>query len=262
MKVEIKALAKRLTKTANDALERAAKDAADKGHAEVGIDHVVLQVLSVQDEDAELLLAAAGRERADARREAMTRVAAAAKGSGRPGFAASLWPWIEGAQLLAATELAQHRVRSGALLWAAARHAKALDHRAGPLEPLADLDAATVRDALKTSAESSEAFDLDELEELGQKARADQKARVRGEIERQKEEEAKAAEKEAQKAEAARAAKEAEEAEEKAKAAAAKAAKEAWEAAEAAMAARDRAAAALEKLSGGQPDDDDDDDEE
>jgi len=255
MRVEIKALAKRLTQTANAALERAAKDAAEKGHAEVGIDHVVLQLLSVRDEDAELLLAAAGRDRADARKEAMTRVASAAKGSGRPGFAASLWPWVEGAQLLASTELAQHRVRSGALLWAAGRHAQALNHPAGPLKPLADLDAATVRDALKTSAESSEAFDLDALEALYEEARADEEARVRGEIEKQKEEEAKAAEKAAQQAEATEAAKAAEEAEARAKAAAAKAAKEAWEAAEAAQAAKDRAAAALQKLSENAPDD-------
>jgi len=256
MRVEIKALAKRLTKTASAALERAAEDAAGKGHAEVGIDHVVLQLLSVQDEDAELLLAAAGKERGDARKEAMTRVASASKGSGRPGFAASLWPWVEGAQLLASTELAQHRIRSGALLWAAGRHAKDLNHPAGPLKPLAELDAATVRDALKTSAESSEAFDLDELEALGHKARADQAARVRGEIEKQKEEEAQAAEKAAQQAEASRAAEEAEQAEARAKAAAAKAASEAWEAAEAAQAAKERAAAALEKLSGGVPPDD------
>ena len=180
MRVEIKALAKRLTKTASSALERAVKDAAEEGHAEVTIAHVVLQIVSVKDEDAEALLAAIGSSRAEARKAALVALSELKSGGGgRPAFAPSLWPWIEGGWLLAATELAEHRARSGALLWAAARHAKALDHEAGALAPLADLDAAKVSAALEKSPESSEAFGLGELEAWGRSIREQLVARGR-----------------------------------------------------------------------------------
>ncbi len=249
MRVDIKALAKRLTKTANGALERAAKDAAEKGHGEVTIDHVILELLSVRDEDAEALLAAAGSSRADARKETLARIGGAKAGhTGRPGFAKALWPWVEGAWLLASTELAQHRARSGALLWAAARHAEALHHAPGPLAPLAKLDAAAVRAALAQSPESAEALDLDALEELARAAKDEEAARVRGEIEREREEEAREAARARAEAEAAAAEREAAAAEAAAKAAAAEAAAKAWSAAEAAAEARERAAAAKAKL--------------
>ncbi len=248
MRVDIKALAKRLTKTANAALERAAKDAAEKGHAEVTIDHVVLEILSVKDEDAEALLAAAGGARADARKDTLVRLGALKKGSGRPGFAKSLWPWVEGAWLLASTELAQHRARSGALLWAAAKHADALHHDAGPLAALAKLDAGAVRAALASSPESSEALDLDALETLGLAAREAEAERARGAIEREREEEAREVARARAEAEIEAAEKAAALAEAAAKAAAAEAAAKAWSAAEAAAEARERAALAKAKL--------------
>jgi len=252
MRVDIKALAKRLTKTASSALERAVKDASDKGHAEVTIDHVVLQLLLVQDEDAERLLEAAASSRAEARHETLVALSRLKSGaSERPSFSDALWPWIEGACLLAAVELAQHRVRSGALLWAAARHAEGLDHPAGGLAPLAALDAAAIREALVKSPESSESFDLDELEALGQAAREERVAEGRGELEREREEELRAAEKAAAEGQAHAALEEAARAEARAKEAAAEAAKKAWSAAEAAAAAKAKARAAVEAIEGG-----------
>ncbi|MCB9595864.1 MAG: hypothetical protein H6719_24295 [Sandaracinaceae bacterium] len=258
MRVEIKTLAKRLTKTASAALERAAKDAAEKGNPEVTIDHVVLQILAVQDEDAHLLLEAAGSSRADARKDTMVRLSRLKSGgTGRPGFHKALWPWIEGGWLLASTELAQHRARSAALLWAAARHGEALGHAAGPLAALGKLDGAAVRAAVATSPESTEAFDLDELEKMAVAARKEEADRARGEIEREREEEAKAVAEARAQTDAEAAAQEAAQAEAAARAAAAEAARMAWSAAEAAAAARERAAEAAARLAAAEGGDDD-----
>ncbi len=247
MRVEITALAKRLTPTATGALERAAKHAASEAHHEVTIDHVLLQILSVGGEDAQELLSAAGADRDEAKIATRIRLSTLRDGNGgRPGFAKELWPWIEGAWLLASTELAEHRLRTGALLWAAARHAAELDHAAGPLAKLADMKAEAVHAALAKSPESTEAFDLAELEKLGKEVRAEHEAVVRGEIEREREEEAKAVAEAKAQAIADAKADAAAKASAMAQAAAKQAAAAAWAAADAAQKAAEAEAAVAE----------------
>jgi len=235
MRVDITGLAKRLTQTASDALERAAGYAKEKGHGEVTVDHVLFQILAVKDEDAELLLAAAGLDRDVVLTATRRRVAGHSGGhAGRPGFAKALWPWIEGAWLLSSVELEQNRLRTGALLWAAARHGNTLDATAA--QTLSAMKPSAVRDALAPSAESGELFGLGELEMLGRAAEDAGVAKAREKIVETRAAAAKAA----ADAEAAKVAEEADAAR------GAAAARAAWDAAEAKAAAEDAIARAVE----------------
>ena len=65
--------------------------------------------------------------------------------------------------VMTSTELDQNRARTGALVWAAARHTESLE---AANEALTAMKAATVRAALAPSPESAELFDLGELEKL------------------------------------------------------------------------------------------------
>ncbi|XHF15018.1 type VI secretion system ATPase TssH [Archangium gephyra] len=116
MRVEPKALVRRLTPTATRTLEAAVARASSGRFYEIVVEHMLAQMLEPEDSDVARLLQ---HFQVDRRRLA-TSVERALQGlrsgnAGRPVFSESLFQWFEDAWLMASVEQGATRLRSGAL---------------------------------------------------------------------------------------------------------------------------------------------------
>jgi type VI secretion system protein VasG len=116
IRVEPKALVRRLTPTATRTLEAAVARASSGRFYEIVVEHLLAQMLEPEDSDVARLLQ---HFQVDRRRLA-TSVERALQGlrsgnAGRPVFSESLFQWFEDAWLMASVEQGATRLRSGAL---------------------------------------------------------------------------------------------------------------------------------------------------
>src|SRR4051812_18223517 len=121
MRVEPKALVRRLTPTATKMLEAAVARGASGRFYEVTVEHLLCEMLASDDSDCGLILRAfkQDRQRLLGRVE---RVLERMKtgNAGRPVFSENLFRWFEDAWLWASIEAGAARLRSGALFYALA----------------------------------------------------------------------------------------------------------------------------------------------
>ncbi len=116
MQVEPKTLVRRLSRPATRALEAAVGAAATAGHYEIGIEHMLIAMLSDETGEPARIL---DHHQCD-RRGLITQLERAMRGfrnghTGRPTFSESLFQWIEDAWLVGSLELGDTRVRTGVL---------------------------------------------------------------------------------------------------------------------------------------------------
>jgi type VI secretion system protein VasG len=115
--VEPKALVRRLTPTGTRLLEAAVAQAAERRFYEIVVEHLLLEILRVEDGDAARLLQVLGIDRL----KLIARVEGVLTGmrtgnSGRPVFTENLFNWIEDSWVVASVESGASNLRTGALL--------------------------------------------------------------------------------------------------------------------------------------------------
>lgn len=117
MRVDPKALVRRLTPTATRMLEGAVGRAANSQHYEITVEHMLHQMLTQDDSEAAVLLRQVEVDPARFGAQ-VERYVERLKGgnSGRPVFSELLFQWFEDAWLLASLERQETRVRTGVLL--------------------------------------------------------------------------------------------------------------------------------------------------
>ncbi|WP_434391619.1 type VI secretion system ATPase TssH [Melittangium boletus] len=116
IRVEPKALVRRLTPTATRALETAVARASTGRFYEIMVEHLLVQMLESEDSDVSRLLRhfQVDRLRVASRLERILQGVRSGNG-GRPVFSESLFQWFEEAWLVASVEQGATRLRSGAL---------------------------------------------------------------------------------------------------------------------------------------------------
>ena len=114
--VEYRALLKRLDPLCTRALEQAAGFAISRRHYEVGVEHLLLQLLEGQQGDVPTLFRALNTSMTSLNRSLQNGVEQRQRGNtGRPVFSPLLVTWIQDAWLLGSVEYQASRVRSGHL---------------------------------------------------------------------------------------------------------------------------------------------------
>ena len=117
MRVDPKALVRRLNPTCTAALEAAVAQAASSRFYEIVPEHLLSELLAVADGDAALLLAHLQIDAARLRARIQRSLERMRTGNaGRPVFAQSLFQWIEDAWVVGSLHLGATEVRSGHLL--------------------------------------------------------------------------------------------------------------------------------------------------
>jgi type VI secretion system protein VasG len=160
MRVEPKALVRRLTPTATRYLEMAAGKAVGAQHYEIDVEHMLSSMLSDGDGECAALLKALGQNPTRWLNEidrALSRLRAG--NPKRPSVASNLFQWMEDAWLTASVEFGEVRLRSGVLLYQALSDAER--YAGDALGEVGEVDKAALKQALVqsagTSAESVEA---------------------------------------------------------------------------------------------------------
>ncbi|MHB1400687.1 MAG: AAA family ATPase, partial [Trichloromonadaceae bacterium] len=114
---QIKALLDRLNEHCVTALENGAALAATRGHYEVCIEHVVLQLLETGGGDFDRILHHFGVDLDRLWQDLLGNLARMRAGNqGKPGFSLQLFQWIERAWMAASLHYGATQIRSGALL--------------------------------------------------------------------------------------------------------------------------------------------------
>ncbi|HRI49383.1 MAG TPA: type VI secretion system ATPase TssH [Pseudomonadota bacterium] len=114
--VEYRALLKRLDPLCTRALEQAAGFAISRRHYEVGVEHLLLQLLEGQQGDVPTLFRSLNTSMTSLNRSLQNGVEQRQRGNtGRPVFSPLLVTWIQDAWLLGSVEYQASRVRSGHL---------------------------------------------------------------------------------------------------------------------------------------------------
>jgi type VI secretion system protein VasG len=160
MKVDPKALVRRLTPTATRVLEAAVGRAATGQFYEIVPEHLLLGLLEQDDGDAALVLAHFGQNRQQLlSRVERTITALRAGNAGRPVFSQALFSWLRDAWLVASVERGASLVRSADLLATFAEHSDRFSAETFPeLElPFGELRA-KLYEIVAASAESREAL--------------------------------------------------------------------------------------------------------
>jgi type VI secretion system protein VasG len=117
IRVEPRALVRRLTPTATRLLDTAAGRAVQGGFYEIVVEHVLSAMLDAEDGDVARILANAQRDRLELRTAVERTLGRMRTGNaGRPRFAEVLFEWFENAWLLASVEHGATQLRTGALL--------------------------------------------------------------------------------------------------------------------------------------------------
>ncbi len=117
MQVEPKALVRRLTPTGSRLLEAAVSQAAERRFYEIVVEHLLLEMLKVEDGDSARLLNVLGIDRLKLMARVERALTAMRTGnSGRPVFTENLFNWIEDAWVVASVEAGAINLRTGALL--------------------------------------------------------------------------------------------------------------------------------------------------
>ena len=123
MKVDPKALVRRLTPTATRVLEAAVGRAATGQFYEIVPEHVLLVLLEADGSDAALVLSHFGKNRQALLSRVERTVAALRAGNGgRPVFSQALFSWLRDAWLVASVERGASLLRTGDLLATFAEH--------------------------------------------------------------------------------------------------------------------------------------------
>jgi type VI secretion system protein VasG len=116
LRVDPKRLVRRLTPTATRMMEGAVGRAASSQHAEVTVEHFLLQMLTAKDSESFGILKEAGRD-PDALRARIERtLERRSTTTSRPVFSETLFRWIEDAWLTASIEHGEQRVRTGLMM--------------------------------------------------------------------------------------------------------------------------------------------------
>jgi type VI secretion system protein VasG len=117
MRVEPKAIVRRLNPTCTTMLESAVSYAASGRYYEIVPEHLLLALLAGEDTDAAALLAHAGQDPARVRQR-LARVCELMRSGnpGRPVFAESLFQWLEDSWVFASLQFGAGEIRSGHLL--------------------------------------------------------------------------------------------------------------------------------------------------
>jgi type VI secretion system protein VasG len=117
MRVEPKAIVRRLNSTCTAFLEAAVGQAAGGRFYEIVPEHLLLAVLSGEDCDARALLTHAEQDLGRLRGRVQRVLDQMRTGSaGRPVFAESVFQWLEDAWVLASLHFGANEIRSGHLL--------------------------------------------------------------------------------------------------------------------------------------------------
>ena len=117
MLVDPKSLVRRLTRTASRLLEAAVAQAAERRYYEIVVEHLLLEMLQVEDGDSARLLYQIGVDRLQLMARVERDLTAMRTGNaGRPVFSENLFQWIEDAWVVASVENGASVLRSGALL--------------------------------------------------------------------------------------------------------------------------------------------------
>src|SRR4051812_48987763 len=120
MRVEPKALVRRLTPTATRYLEMAAGKAVGAQHYEIDVEHMLLSMLSDAEGECAGLLKQLGQNRDRWQSEVERALSRLRAGNPkRPAVANNLFQWMEDAWLTASVEFGEVRLRSGVLLYQA-----------------------------------------------------------------------------------------------------------------------------------------------
>lgn len=122
MRVDPKRLVKCLTPSATRMMEAAVGRAASSQHAEVSVEHLLLQVVGDAETEGWQLLRGIDRNPERLRNAIETILERRRTTSSRPVFSETLFRWMEDAWLLASVELGESRLRSGVLLLQLLQH--------------------------------------------------------------------------------------------------------------------------------------------
>jgi type VI secretion system protein VasG len=115
--VDPKFLVRRLTRTASRLLEAAVAQAAERRYYEIVVEHLLLEMLKVEDGDSARILHQIGVDRLALMSRVEQDLSAMRTGNaGRPVFSESLFQWIEDAWVVASAETGATVLRSGMLL--------------------------------------------------------------------------------------------------------------------------------------------------
>src|SRR6188474_985912 len=119
MDLDIKGLIRKLNRSSTRALEAAAGLCVSRGHYEVTVEHVLLQLADDPQGDVPLILRHFGVNTSHLTRDLQKTLERQRSGNtGRPVFSPLLLRWLQDAWLLASVELQEALTRSGALLLA------------------------------------------------------------------------------------------------------------------------------------------------
>ncbi len=155
MRVDPKALVKRLTPTATRHLELAAGKAVSAQHYEIDVEHVLLCMLS--DAEGECVMCFKElRQDPDALRSQLERALGRMRAGNpkRPALAQNLFSWLQDTWLTASLELGEIRLRSGVLFYQLLLQPSGYLDDA--LQDLLEVEAAAWKEALAALASRSE----------------------------------------------------------------------------------------------------------